>query len=93
MVLMCLCVCLSVCASVCLSPPRSLDHQCCCMTCKERGEQEGQERLALYHGQTSRCLVRRQKEHFDGQAAKKKDNPLWKHQEMFHAKDKEECKF
>ena len=33
----------------------------------------------------------RQKEHFDGQAAKKEDNALWKHQELFHAE--EECKF
>jgi hypothetical protein len=66
-------------------------YQCCCLTCKKRGEEEGQERLALYHGRTSRCFVTRQKEHFDGQAAKKEDNPLWKHQELFHAE--EECKF
>ena len=66
-------------------------YQCFCLTCKKRGEEEGQERLALYHGRTSRCFVTRQKEHFDGQAAKKEDNALWKHQELFHAE--EECKF
>jgi hypothetical protein len=66
-------------------------YSCCCLTCKEQGEAEGRERLALYHGRTSRCLVTRQKEHFDGLAANKEENALKKHKELHHAG--EECTF
>ena len=49
-----------------------------CKLCKEEGK------VALYHGESSRTLYTRTKEHMNGHASKKKDNPIYKHQTNFH---------
>jgi hypothetical protein len=66
-------------------------YHCVCQTCKARGEEDGQQVLSYYHGRTGRCLYTRQKEHLTGLAARKEDNAMWKHKELFH--EAEDCRF
>ena len=49
-----------------------------CMICKEKGK------VALYHGESSRTLYTRSKEHYTGYTKRKADNPMYKHQMNFH---------
>ena len=49
-----------------------------CNICKEDNK------VAVYHGESSRTLFTRTKEHMTGFTSKKKDNPLFKHQTNFH---------
>ena len=49
-----------------------------CLIC----EQEG--RIALYHGESSRTLYTRSKEHWNDYNKRKADKPLYKHQKNFH---------
>jgi hypothetical protein len=63
-------------------------YHCVCRTCQARGE-DGGPLLSYYHGRTGRCLYTRQKEHIDGLVAKKEDNALWKHKELFHGEEEE----
>jgi hypothetical protein len=53
-----------------------------CTTCAKDGGEDPL--LAYYHGETSRTLYTRQREHFSGLAAKKENNPLLKHTELYH---------
>ena len=39
---------------------------------------------SVYHGETSRTLYSRVKEHAGGLRNKAEDNPLYKHQQVFH---------
>ena len=49
-----------------------------CLTCGEGGQ------CSYYHGETSRTLYSRQKEHFTGFYKRKENNALYKHQELHH---------
>ena len=49
-----------------------------CDQCKEEGK------VALYHGQSSRTLPTRTKEHVAGYRKNHQDNPIVKHQANFH---------
>jgi hypothetical protein len=53
-----------------------------CTTCVTDGGEEPL--LALYHGETSRTLYTRQKEHFSGLERRKENNALFKHSELHH---------
>jgi hypothetical protein len=60
-----------------------LVYSCRCLTCEERGEDDAKVE-SWYHGETSRTLYTRQKEHMKGLAGRKPDNALFKHQELHH---------
>ena len=49
-----------------------------CLLCLE------EQKVAIYHGETSRTLYTRSKEHCTGQKKKKDDNPMHKQQANFH---------
>jgi hypothetical protein len=53
-----------------------------CTTCAADGGEEPL--LSYYHGETSRTLYTRQKEHFTGLMRRKENNPLFKHSELHH---------
>jgi hypothetical protein len=59
-------------------------YSCECITCKERGVAEGTRIQSWYHGETSRTLYTRQKEHYTGLQSRKQDNALFKHKELHH---------
>ena len=69
-------------------------YSCTCLTCKEKVVQvDGKDEpiCSQYHGRSHRCLITRQNEHKAGLEAKKEDNALYKHQQLFH--QGEECQF
>ena len=41
-------------------------------------------KAAIYVGETSRSILERTREHWKGYEGAKKDNHIWKHQEMEH---------
>ena len=59
----------------------------------EEGEGEEGGIQSWYHGESSRSLYTRQKEHFKGLEKRKEDNPLWKHQEIHHPTEEPKYKF
>ena len=63
-------------------------YSCCCLTCKEGGHCE-----AWYHGETSRTLYSRQKEHLTGLSKGKENNALHKHKMLHHAGHNPEFEF
>ena len=66
-------------------------YSCHCLTCEGRG---GEERVeSWYHGETSRTLYTRQKEHLKGYLFKKTDNALFKHKELHHPEANPEYEF
>ena len=69
-------------------------YSCTCLTCKEKVVQvDGKDEpiCSQYHGRSHRCLITRQNEHKAGLEARKEDNALYKHQQLFH--QGEECQF
>jgi hypothetical protein len=61
-------------------------YSCRCLTCEEA--EEGEPKVeAWYHGETSRTLYTRQKEHLAGLVARRPNNALYKHQEIHHHQD------
>jgi hypothetical protein len=60
-----------------------LVYSCRCLTYEER-EEDDVKVESWYHGETSRTLYTRQKEHMAGLAGRKPENALFKHQELHH---------
>ena len=56
------------------------------MICKEKDDpDEPDEKIkSWYHGRTCRCLYSRQREHNTGAEAKKDENAMHKHMELYH---------
>ena len=63
-------------------------YSCTCLTCKEGGEV-----CSHYHGETSRTLYSRQKEHMVGLAKNKENNALAKHKQLHHPDSTAEFQF
>jgi hypothetical protein len=68
-------------------------YSCRCLTCEARGVAEETKVQSWYHGETSRTLYTRQKEHYTGLQNSKQENPLFKHQELHHPEATPEFEF
>ena len=55
-------------------------YSCSCLSCKLAE----QEKVSMYHGRSARTLYTRQSEHISGCVAKRTDNALFKHTQLFH---------
>ena len=68
--------------------PGGMVYSCYCDTCLQGRGEDGEDPAPVeswYHGETSRTLYSRQKEHVTGLASKKENNALYKHKELHHS--------